>query len=188
MGRVTVANNGNPYRKKHPVSINLFDIPAATSAYIDDQVEVKISRVTGNLQPNEEGTFNIKVTNAPAPTGVRLTDISLHVSVEPSGIVSLKPPGSALLFPRATADTSDPRLSSSDRVDSMFVFFIADSGDIEPNATLDVGEVLELELEFEADDPGSATINCHIHASVDPDDLFPRSGGTNGSKTVTIKS
>jgi hypothetical protein len=170
------------------VSINLFDIPAATSAYIDDQVEVKVNRVTANLQKDEEGTFTVKVTNAPAPSGVRLTEISLHVSVEPTGIVSLKPPGSALLFPRATADLDDPRLSTNDRVDEMFVFFAAAGGDIEPNATLDVGELLELELEFEGVKPGSATINCHIHASVDPDDLFPRSGGTNGSREVTIKS
>ena len=70
----------------------------------------------------------------------------------------------------------------------MFVFFVADGGDIEPNATLDVGEVLEIELEFQGEDPGTTTINYHIHASVDPDDLFPRSGGKNGSKPVTIKS
>jgi len=164
------------------VSINLFDIPAATSAYIDDQVEVKVSRVTGNLQRGEDGTYTVKVINAPDPTGVRLTEVSLHITVEPTGIALLKPPGSALLFPRATADTSDPRLSTSDRVDEMFVFFVSSDGEFEPNATLDVGEVLELELEFEANDVGTAAINCHIHASVNPDDLFPRSGGTNGSR------
>jgi hypothetical protein len=170
------------------MSINLFDIPAATSAYIDNEVEVTVSRVTGNLQRGEDGTFTVKVTNPPAPTGVRLTEVSLHVSVEPTGIALLKPPGSALLIPRASADTSDPRLSTSDRVDAMFVFFASQGGDIEPNATLDVGEVIELELEFEAGNVGTAAINCHIHASVDPDDLFPRSGGTNGSRNVTVRS
>lgn len=185
---MTVANNRNPDRNELAVSINLFDIPAATSAYIDDQVDVKVNRVTGNLQHNEEGTFTVKVTNAPAPNGVRLTEISLHVTVEPTGIVSLKPPGSALLTARATADLDDTPLKTTDRVDEMFVFFLASGGDIEPNATLDVGELLELELEFEADNPGTASIKCHIHASVDPDDLFPRSGGTNGSRDVTVKS
>jgi hypothetical protein len=170
------------------VSINLFDIPAATSAYIDNEVDVKVTRVTGNLQHGEDGTFTVKVTNATEPSGVRLTDLLLHVTVEPSGVALLKPPGSALLIPRATSNTDDPRLSTNDRVDTMFVFFAAAGGDIEPNATLDAGEVLELELEFEAGEVGTATITCHVHATVNADDLFPRSAGTNGSKNVTVRS
>ena len=170
------------------MTINLFDIPAATSAYIDNEVDVTVTRVTANLERGEEGTFTVRVTNASEPNGVRLTDIVLHVTVSPPSVALLKPPGSALLFPRATADTSDPRLSTSDEVEAMFVFFAASGGDIEPNATLDVGEVLELEFEYVAKGAGNATINGHVHASVDPEDLFPRSAGANGSHDVRVLS
>jgi hypothetical protein len=101
--------------------------------------------------------------------------------------VLLKPPGSALLIPRASADSDDPRLSSNTLVDQMFVFFAAGEGDIEPNSVLDIGEQREIEFEYHAESAGNATISCHIHARVDVDDLFPRSGGTNGSKPVTIR-
>jgi len=163
------------------MTINLFDIPVATSAYIDNEVDVRIARVTGNLERGEEGTYTVRVTNAAAPNGVRLTDLVLHVTVAPSSVATLIPPGSALLFPRAENDDNDPRLSTSDRVAQMFIFFNTDD-----LSTLEVGEVLEQELEYEAGDPGNATISCHVHASVVVDDLFPRSGGSNGSKTLTV--
>ena len=82
------------------MTINLFDIPAATSAYIDNEVDVEVTRVTANLEDGEEGTFTVRVTNASEPNGVRLTDIVLHVTVSPATVALLKPPGSALLFPR----------------------------------------------------------------------------------------
>jgi hypothetical protein len=31
---------------------------------------------------------------------------------------------------------------------------------------------------------GRPTINCHVHAKPDVEDLFPRSRGTNGSQAV----
>jgi hypothetical protein len=70
----------------------------------------------------------------------------------------------------------------------MFVFFAASGGDIEPNATLDVGEVLELEFEYVAKGAGNATITGHVHASVKPEDLLPRSAGANGSHGVRVLS
>lgn len=68
----------------------------------------------------------------------------------------------------------------------MFIFF-ADTGSFEPNSTLDVGEQFELELDYHGEGDGTATLNAHVHATVEVDDLFPRSDGTNGSKAVTIK-
>lgn len=169
------------------MAITLSDITAATAAYIDDQVDVTIRDVTTNLNPNEEGSFTVKVTNAAEPTGVRLHDIVLHVTVDPPGIASLIPPGSALLTPRATNDGGAPRLSTSDRVESMFVF-LNGSGSIEPNPTLDVGEVLELELGYEADARGTTTISCHVHATVEPDDVFPRGPGRSGSGDIRVRA
>jgi hypothetical protein len=171
--------------------INLSDIASATSAYIDNEVEVRIGAVTSNLRAGADGTYTVRVTNASAPSGVRLTDLTLHLNVEPrtpdNAVVLLKPPGSALLFPRATGDTDDPRLASNDLVEEMFIFFSSPGGDIEPNATLDVGEEIELEFEYHAERAGDAEIFCHVHATVDVDSLFPRSGGDNGSAAVEIK-
>lgn len=165
------------------MTINLFDIPVATSAYIDNEVDVKVGRVTGNLQPGEDGTYSIRVKNAAAPNGVRLTDISLHLTVAPGSVAKLLAPGAAVLIPRASGDTSGPRLPRNEEVEEMFVFFNSDD-----SWTLDAGEELELELEYRAVAAGNSTISCHVHASVDVDRLFPRSGGANGSKGFTVRS
>ena len=169
------------------MTINLFDIPAATAAYIDQQVTVTITDVTRGLTPDHVGAFTVTVQNAAEPEGVRLTDVVLHLSSTDGSVLTLKPPGSALLQPRGTNDINSPRLGSGDEVEQMFVFFSSPGGDIEPNATLDVGEATELEFEYHSEGAGTATILCHPHASVDVDALFPRSRGTDGDANVTVK-
>jgi hypothetical protein len=128
----------------------------------------------------------VRVTNAAAPAGVRLRDIVLHLKSDDDSVLTLFPPGSAILTPRATNDASAPRLPSSDPVEAMFIFF-ADTDSFEPNSTLDVGEQFELELDYHAEGPGTATLSAHVHVTVEVDDLFPRSDGRDGSKDVTIK-
>jgi hypothetical protein len=39
-----------------------------------------VTDVTSNLQPGEDGTFTVHVTNASATTGVRLTNVTLTSS------------------------------------------------------------------------------------------------------------
>jgi hypothetical protein len=168
------------------MSINLFDIPTATSAYIDNEVDVAVTRVTANLEPNEDGTYTVRVTNAPEPNGVRLTDVTLHITVSDGSVLLLKPPGSAILTPRATGDVDDPRLGRDELVESMFVFFF-DDPDLDLNSTLDIGEQIEVEFEYHAVAAGNAEIRAHIHGTVRPEDMFPRSGGTNGSRSVTVR-
>lgn len=168
------------------MTITLSDITTATAAYIDDEVVVTVTDVTNRLNPEEIGTYTVTATNADAPTGVRLTDVVLHVTVTPGDVALLKPPGSALLVPRATNNANAPRLSTNDRVETMFIFF--QDGDFAPNKTLDVGEVLELDLEYEAVARGEAEITCHVHATVDVDDVFPRSGGTNGRGSMRVRA
>ena len=165
------------------MTVSLLDISTATAAYLENEVEVRIGQVTGNLQAEEEGTFTVRVTNPEAPGGVRLVDLTLHILVAPDSVAQLIPPTGALINARATADTSDPLLGNDDRVPEMFVFF---NGLGEFDATLDVGEVLELGFRYVAIGPGDATLSCHVHASVDLDDLFPRSAGPNGEKSLTV--
>jgi hypothetical protein len=167
-------------------TINLSDLAEATTAYIRNEVDVTVTDVTSGLEAGEPGTYTVRVTNASAPTGVRLTDITLHILVDPPGPFKLKAPGSALLIPRAEGDADLPRLPSGEEVDSMFIFFAASDGDIEPNATLDVGEDLELEFDYVAVEVGTADIHCHVHATVDVDRLFPRQRGRAGTAEVDI--
>lgn len=49
------------------MTINLFDLPAARAAYIDNEVDVVVRRVTADLEAAEEGTYTVRVTNAAAP-------------------------------------------------------------------------------------------------------------------------
>jgi hypothetical protein len=168
------------------MSITLSEITSATSAYIDNEVEVNVVGVTTNVRDGNDGKYTVRVTNAAAPTGVRLRDIVLHLTSDDDAVLTLFPPGSAILTPRATNDDSAPRLPSNDPVATMFIFF-ADTDSFEPNSTLDVGEQFELELDYHAEGPGTATLRAHVHATVEVDDLFPRSGGNDGSKDITIK-
>ena len=168
---------------------SLGDLPAATSAYLHDQVEVEVVRVTANLQPGEDGTFTVRWTNAAAPTGIRLTDVTLHLVLDPGPKARLKVPGSAILQPRLTADLSAPR-PPTDSLESELWIFLPDPPAVSApfNSTLDVGEVAELELGYQALARGDVTFEAHIHATVDPADLFPRGRGADGTRVVTVRS
>lgn len=165
----------------------LADLPAATSAYIHDQVKVKVGAVTGNLQDGEDGTFTVRWTNPPAPDGVRLHDVMLHLTVSPGTVATLKVPGSAALEPRVTNDINSPRPAHDSTVEELYVFLHDSGDDSDPiNSTLAVGETAELELEYHAEGIGHATFSAHIHATVAFDDLFPRDRGDAGTKTVEV--
>ena len=168
------------------MTITLSDITSATAAYLDNEVEVRITRITRNVRENNDGSYTVRVTNASAPTGVRLRDVVLHLESDDPA-VTLFPPGSAILFPRATNDANAPTLSRSDPVSAMFIFF-SELDTLEPNSTLDVGEQIELELDYHGENVGSATVNAHGHATVEVDDLFPRGDGRPGANaSIEIK-
>ena len=171
-------------------SLQLSDLTTATSDYLHDQVEVKIVRVTGNLEPGEDGTLTVKWTNASDPEGVRLTNVLLHLTVAPGSVAKLKVPGSAILQPRLVADFSAPRPASNSLVEVLFIFL----PDPFPGSTFDaidsvleIGEAAELGLEYEAVGRGTATFSAHIHADVAFEDLFPRGRGTDGTKDAVVR-
>jgi len=167
------------------MAITLTDLKNATATYVDDEVDVTIPRITSGLEPDEEGTFDLVVTNGTEATGFRLENVVLHVRSQNPGRALLVPPGSALLFPRASTDTDDPRLDTDTPVEEMFIHFQA-TDDLEFGSTMDPGEVTELELEYHAIRAGAVTITCHVHATVDIDGLFPRQNGRDGTTSVTI--
>jgi len=165
------------------MTITLSDLTAATASYIDNEVDVRIADVTANLNPGEEGTYTVKVRNADEPTGVRLHDVTLHLQVSPASVALLKSPTGGFITARASQDRDEPALPRDELVDGMYVFV---DGPVTDD-TLEVGEKMELEFRYEAVDGGDATISCHVHATIDADDVFPRSAGANGSSTLTVR-
>lgn len=168
----------------------LSDISAATATYLRDDVDVTIGRITGNLEPGEEGTMTVRWTNPTAPTGVRLTDVVLHLRVTPGDVARYKVPSPTVLQPRAVQDIGSPSLTTGDLVTEMFLFLpppgVSPSLD-RFDSTLDVGETAELELAFEATGRGSASFTAHVHAAVALEDLFPRGAGPDGTRSVTVR-
>ena len=69
------------------MTINLADIPAAVANYMNTKVTTVVDPViadSGSLNPAEEGSFKVTVTNADAPNGVRLVDVVHHLTIAPS--------------------------------------------------------------------------------------------------------
>jgi hypothetical protein len=127
------------------MTITLSDLTAATASYMDNEVDVRVTDVTANLNPGEDGTYTVTA--------------------------------------RASQDLDEPALPRDELVEGMYVFVEGPVAD----DTLEVGEKMELEFRYEAVDVGDATISCHVHATIDADDVFPRSAGANGSSTLTVR-
>ncbi len=83
--------------------IELTDIPAAIASYLDTQVSVTVSAVTPTkpnqdvLTPGQDGTFTVTVTNAAAPDGVGLTNVTYHMKIDDGSVAKLIAPGSLVV-------------------------------------------------------------------------------------------
>jgi hypothetical protein len=69
--------------------IELSDIPNAVADYLDKHVTTVVDNVSsgGTIEDNEIGTFDVTVTNDPAPDGgVRLVNVRYHLTVSPAGV------------------------------------------------------------------------------------------------------
>lgn len=153
------------------MTVALTDIANAVRDYLDTQVTVEITKVTANLEPLEEGTYTVTATNAAAPDGVKLTGLAFHVTVDDPSIIDIlgldDPAG--LRTTRETASPTSPVVVNGKAAPDgkMCVFLNSDLG------VLDAGESAQVELRYEAKKAGQTSINCHIHATVDQDALFP---------------
>ena len=169
-------------------TISLTDLSGATADYLRTEVEVRIGDVTRNLGRGDDGTFTVRVKNADAPRGIRLTDVTVHLQVDSPAVVLLSARVPTLLEARATGDRDDPRLPSDAEVGEMFVFFPQVSTGFEPNDVLDPGEAIEFEIGYHGESAGTTDITAHLHASFSFTDLFPRTNGTTVEKSVTIRA
>jgi hypothetical protein len=162
--------------------INLSDIPAAVTTYINDQVVVVVNRVdpdvTDELQPGEDGRFSVTATNAAAPLGMRVVNIRYHLKFATPGVARFHVPSSPPA--RATLNSSDPVLTVNSLVDEMFLFPL--------DTALLVGESDSVRaLEIHADAVGDTTITCHIHGDILDEDLFPDAvAGRNGVRAFSV--
>ena len=169
-------------------TITLSDLSQLTRDYLRQEVEVRISGVTRNLERLEEGTFDVTITNAAAPQGIRLHEVVLHLQVDSAAVLKLSTSMSPLFQPRATGSRGAPVLPGNTLVDEMYIFFQPAGGGFTPDDLLDPGEAIELEVRFRGEGAGTTDITAHIHATITPDDLFPRSQGTTAEKSVTIRA
>ena len=165
------------------MSIILSDIPNAVADYLNTQVTSTVSEVTPavstSLQPLEDGFFEVTVTNAAAPNGVRVTDVKHHLKIPPitpngntfraKFHVPATPPA------RATTDPTDPPLVPGIQVAEMFLFPL--------DSVLEVGDVDTVSgLLIHSISVGNFEITCHIHGDILVDDLIP-----NGENNPTAR-
>ena len=163
------------------MSIALKDLPAAVETYLETLVTCTVSPIVpdvpNTMTINERGSFSTTVTNAPAPDGVRLTNIKHHLSIEPINRGMLVVPATPVA--RATTDPTDPPLAPGTLVDNMFLF--------PTDATLDVGDSDTIaNLRVQALALGSVTISNHVHASLGFADVFPVKNSRAGEESFTV--
>ena len=125
------------------------------------------------------GFFEVTVTNAAAPNGVRVTDVKHHLKIPPitpngntfraKFHVPATPPA------RATTDPTDPPLVPGIQVAEMFLFPL--------DSVLEVGDVDTVSgLLIHSISVGNFEITCHIHGDILVDDLIP-----NGENNPTAR-
>jgi hypothetical protein len=163
------------------MAIALTELPSAVETYLKNSVTSTVGVVTpdtpGTMNPNEFGTFQVSVANAPAPTGVRLTSVKHHLRIEPSNRGLLQVPATPPA--RATTDPTDPVLAVGSLVGEMFLYPL--------DSVLEVGDTDVVSgLRVKALGLGQVTITCHVHAVASVTDLFPVKNSENGERVFTV--
>lgn len=168
-------------------TISLTDLSEATKEYLDHEVTVEIGRITDTVETGEEGTFTVRVTNAGERRGIRLHDVTVHLTVARGAICKLDPFVATLLETRGGGSRSDPRLPLNTDVTEMYVFFPEDSTGLEPTDVLEPGEVIEFQVTYRGGErAGTTDLTAHVHASIRLEELFPRTRGRDADAEIEI--
>lgn len=166
----------------------LHDILQAWDDYVDKTIVVTVIS-TGvpagqtEFNPKEKVTYDLTVTNGTSTDGVQVKNARVHVLADVAGVFEfIVPPTSiATAYPDATSTVafkpSDP---------SQTALFLETSS----LTTLAPGEVVTISgLEVIGKGAGTAKLDAHVHVTPDLDQLFPpNTTGTNGVKTLTVKT
>ncbi len=149
--------------------IDLVDIRSAVVAYVSTHVvagtTLPTADVGGTINPGEEFSFSALSKNAPLPSGIRVINITYHLTIAPSSVARFKVPASPPA--RASSLPSEPLLAPGSLVSAMFLFPTDNS--LEPGDSDTIPG-----LKGEAISIGNATIRCHIHGDIDLDSIFPK--------------
>ena len=169
------------------MAINLQEIRTAFQTYVDTKVSVSISAlapaVPGTINPDEEFTFSVTVTNAStASGGISLVNVRYHIHVANPSVAKLIVPPVATATTRSGPTTAFPTLSPGTQVSEMFLFPISDTlgagGDSDTISGLkgkSGGAV------------GTTSIRFDIHADPDLSFLFPTNEiSAQASRTLNI--
>jgi hypothetical protein len=174
------------------MAIAFTDLRAAVQTYLNTQVTCTIPSlvpdVPSALSPGEGFTYSIQARNAPAPSGIALTNVRYHVRVVNPAIGRLIVPSPLIAGPaRAGAGPNAPVLPAGTPVAAMFLFpsFLGTGTDLR---RLDVGDSDTISgLKGKALARGTLEVRVNIIA--DPDDafLFPRNvDSTEGRRTIQV--
>jgi hypothetical protein len=141
----------------------LTDLPAAVTAYLQDEVTVTLDpidpAVTGSLQPGELGTFGLHVTNG----SIALEEVWIHLTFENNARADFQVPAGAAVFPRDAIDGNS--LTRNSFVNEMFLQFL--------DGKLEADDTIDLTLTIKAGNVGESDLQVHVHADVPISSVIP---------------
>lgn len=168
------------------MAVNLLDIRAAVRTYLDTKVVVSISAlapaVPGTINPAEDFAFSITASNAAAAAGgIRLVNVSYHLSVANATVAQFIVPPTSVATARSGPSSLSPPLAPGALVSTMYLFH--------RDNDLDVGEfdtVANLKGRS-GNGVGTTQISAHVHGNPDPDFIFPKAETSpDGVRTVNV--
>ena len=168
-------------------TISLTDLSEATKEYLRTEVTVEVVRVTDEVGVGEDGVISLRFTNADEDRGIRLHDVTVHLTVDDPNVLSLSARLASALEARATGSRSDDLLDDDALVGEMFVFFPPSGDNTAFDDLLDPGESLALEVPYHGERRGTSGVTAHLHGSVSTEDLFPRTNGVSPDLSIRIR-
>jgi hypothetical protein len=168
------------------MTIQLHDLRQAVLDYLGTVLVTTVQQVQpapnspGSINPNEIGTFSVKVDNTgTGTTGVPLINLRHHFKFAADVGAEFIVPDFGIA--RTGTSTSDSKLTPTTRVKEYVLFPDNDTLDFNHHALIDNLQVVA------PSHTGEVTIICHTHAEPDPQFLFPSSErDKDGTRTFKV--
>ena len=169
------------------MAIQLHDLHQAVLDYLNtvlvttEQQVQPAPNTPGSINPNEIGTFSVKVDNTGDDTnGVPLISLRHHFKFDTDVGAEFIVPGFGIA--RTGTSTSDSKLAPTTRVKEYVLFPDTDTLDFNHHAVIENLQVVA------PNHTGDVIITCHTHAEPDPAFLFPSSErDKDGKRTFTVE-
>jgi hypothetical protein len=169
------------------MTIQLHDLNQAVQDYLNTVLVTTVQQVQpapnspGSINPNEIGTFSVKVDNTGNDSnGVPLINLRHHFKFDTDVGAEFIVPNFGIA--RTGTSTSDDKLNPTARVKEYVLFPDTDTLDFNHHTLIDDLQVVA------PNHTGDVVITCHTHAEADPAFLFPSSDRNKGGKrTFTVQ-